>query len=297
MQDSTLPARPPRGPDAIQKLLRQLGLRKREDLLVLSRNNDPYYQGTPAHRRDAEWFAGLWREFGYTAGVHLRRVHYRLVVDGGRFPDGRPYENTLTCDRYLNRAGMNARVLGLLDPEAFADRRNAPPLMHVMPRLDEPEPACWWDVPGEEHLHQDAAALLWKVPKVWMGGLADPTFELPRAVADGYDYDPADQPALVEVWIEKSTMNDVLIPVCQQLNVNLLAGKGFQSITAVVALLRRAEAHHARRAHVLFISDFDPAGDRMPISVARQAQFWAEQLGIEVEVTVEEVALTADQVR
>jgi hypothetical protein len=27
----------------------------------------------------AKWFAELWRQFGYTTGVHLRRVHYQVI--------------------------------------------------------------------------------------------------------------------------------------------------------------------------------------------------------------------------
>ena len=46
-----------------------------------------------------------------------------------------------------------------------------------------------------------------------------------------------------------------------------------------------------------YVSDFDPAGDSMPVAVARQAQFWADQLGIGQRITVQPVALTRAQVR
>jgi hypothetical protein len=49
------------------------------DLLVLARQNDPFFAGSPAQERRAAWFAALWEQFGYTTGVHLRRVHYRVV--------------------------------------------------------------------------------------------------------------------------------------------------------------------------------------------------------------------------
>ena len=52
------------------------------DLLVLAPENDPYYAGGPperASRRNAELFAGLWERFGFITGVHLRRIHYRIV--------------------------------------------------------------------------------------------------------------------------------------------------------------------------------------------------------------------------
>ena len=54
---------------------------KTEDLMVLARNNDPFYVGTDAHWRDAEWFKNVWQNFEYQHGseIHLRRIHYRLI--------------------------------------------------------------------------------------------------------------------------------------------------------------------------------------------------------------------------
>jgi len=72
-----------------------------KDLLALHRTNDPFYYGSPADRQAAEWFAALWERFGFTTGVHLRRVHYRLVsqTDPAQRlrPDGTVYENTEAC--------------------------------------------------------------------------------------------------------------------------------------------------------------------------------------------------------
>jgi hypothetical protein len=63
----------------IWALKRQLK-RNVPDLLALSQQNDPFYVGgTKTTRAQAEWFAALWEEFEFTDGVHLRRIHYRLV--------------------------------------------------------------------------------------------------------------------------------------------------------------------------------------------------------------------------
>jgi hypothetical protein len=296
-----LPRTPPRGPDEHGRLARQLGLRSVTDLLVLSRQNDPFFKGTPAHWRDARWFAALWEHFEFDRGVHLRRVHYRAMTVGYPKLDGAPYANTEQDWKYLQAAGTAARILGLVDPEAFVDRRNTPPVRNVEPRLDDSVPERWWDLPGEEYLRSDVDDLRWSVPALnpdVLGWRAN--YRLPAPVVSGYDYQADDQSTLVEVWIEKSTMNDVLEPVCRNLNVNLLAGKGFQSLTAAIQLLRRAE-QHGKPAHVCYISDFDPAGVVMPVSIARQAQFWAAQLGIEAEgidaeLTLHPVVLTRDQV-
>jgi hypothetical protein len=66
------------GYDVIKALAKARRVRV-ADLLVLAEKNDPFYAGSPAQRAKAEWFAELWARFGYTTGVHLRRVHYRLV--------------------------------------------------------------------------------------------------------------------------------------------------------------------------------------------------------------------------
>jgi hypothetical protein len=49
------------------------------DMIALSPNNDPFYVGTPNDVATGEWFAELWNRFGYSNGVHLRRVHYQIV--------------------------------------------------------------------------------------------------------------------------------------------------------------------------------------------------------------------------
>ena len=292
-----LPRTPPRGPDEHGRLARQLGLRSVTDLLVLSRPNDPFFKGTPAHWRDARWFAGLWEHFGFAMGVHLRRVHYRAMTESYPKLDGTGYANTDQDWSYLTSAGTAARILGLVDAEVFVDRRNQPPIRNVEPREWPAAPELLWDLPGEEYLQEAADDLRWTVPSlnpdmlIWQQA----GYRLPRPVASGYGYTADDQSTLVEVWIEKSTMNDVLVPVCRDQDVNLLAGTGFQSITAAISLLRRAEQHD-KPAHVIYISDFDPAGVVMPVSIARQAQFWADQLGIDTPLTLHPLALTRQQV-
>ena len=66
------------GYEKIKKLAKE---RRRNitDLLVLARQNDPFFTGSATDKAMAEWFAELWRRFGYTTGVHLRRVHYQLI--------------------------------------------------------------------------------------------------------------------------------------------------------------------------------------------------------------------------
>ena len=96
---------------------------KTEDLMVLSRNNDPFYVGTDAHLRDAEWFKNVWHNFEYqnSSEIHLRRIHYRLISqeEPVLMPSGLPYVNTDKCWNYLATASKVSRWLNLVNPAAF----------------------------------------------------------------------------------------------------------------------------------------------------------------------------------
>jgi hypothetical protein len=305
----------PFGPEEHKATAAELGLPNVRELLVLAPGNDPLYKGTEADRRDAEWFADLWQRFGYTRGVHLRRAHYQVLSTGCQTSNGTAYENTEGCWAALCKAAAAARLLGLVDAEAFVDRRNPEPVVNRWPRTEPPEPG-WsrlydferpsWELPSAEppELPSGGSWMLpfvpyWALPEIEPQPVYWPRFEplpdQPGVEVTGYDYGPDDQPVLVEVWIEKSTMQDVLGPLCASLNINLVTGVGNQSITAAVRLLRRAE-RHGKPAHVLYVSDFDPAGEHMPAAVARQAQFWRDRLDVTEPLTLDPLVLTRGQV-
>jgi hypothetical protein len=42
------------------------------------------------------------------------------------------------------------------------------------------------------------------------------SFTLPDPIVTGYEYEWADQPVLIEVWIEKTAMDDILEPLCRR---------------------------------------------------------------------------------
>lgn len=55
---------------------------KVDDLLVLAQQNDPFYTGSPGRLEKAEWFAKVYKDMGSPRNVHIRRIHYALVVRG-----------------------------------------------------------------------------------------------------------------------------------------------------------------------------------------------------------------------
>lgn len=274
-----------RGYEALKHTAKELHL-KIPELLVLARQNDPFFCGTPTQTEMASWFADLWQRFGYTTGVHLRRVHYRLV-NGEKQPkkhNGEAYENTENCWTYLCDAGKQARYLGLVDAHAFEDRRNPDPVQNggygedFGPYLEKPD---WieFDLPS---INRNIA---WNL-----------SLRVPSMYVAGYDYGDSAQPYHVEVWAEKSSQNDVLLPVCQLYSVNLVTSLGYQSITSVVELLQRVSRSN-KPARVLYISDFDPAGDGMPVAVARQLEYWRSEYAPDAEIKLQPVVLTREQVQ
>lgn len=258
------------------------------DLIALAPQNDPFYTGRPAELAAAQWFAGNWHRFGYGNGVHLRRIHYQLVSQDppAQKPDGKPYENTENDWTYLCNASKYARYLELVPAGQFVDRRNPDAIIRANWHED-PVPEYWSEGGGWRGYHQlpDLPAL---------ADLPDALPDLPDLHLSGYD--GIQQPYHVEVWAEKTTMNDVLLPLCEQYSVNLVTGAGELSITAVIDFLERVQKAD-RPARILYVSDFDPAGLGMPISVARKVEFYQRKGGFDyLDIRLDPVVLTAEQV-
>ena len=261
--------------EQIKHLARETGQRV-TDLIPLAPQNDPFYTGTPGDWALAEWFAQLWQAFGYTNRVHIRRVHYQIVSQEPPvvMPNGLPYENTETCWNILNLASKAARYLQLVDPEAFVDRRNPEAVVYATHRRAEPE--------------------VWATSRLWGSQLRLPDFpDVPGYRVSGYE---PSQAFHLELWCEKSTMNDVLEPLCQHYGMNLQTGLGELSITATLALVHRLQ-EGGRPARIFYVSDFDPAGQSMPVSVSRKVEYFVRTLGLDVDVRVLPVILTLAQVQ
>ena len=274
-----------RGYEAIKDLSKGTGYRI-PDLLALAQQNDPFYAGSPAQRAKAEWFAELWQRFGYSGGVHLRRIHYRILSDANRAKhDGEPYQNTEACWDYLNAASRAARYLGLVSIDLFDDHRNPEAYINAGGATREQEPE-WWG----------GGASGWALPEIPTDLAADLDFSVYPPAVGGYDYSEDDQPYLLEVWVEKSTMDDVLLPVCRRLGANLSTSVGFQSITRVRDLLQRV-ARTGKPARVFYVSDYDPAGVSMPVQVARQVEYWLADYAPGADVKLTPLVLTYEQVR
>lgn len=291
----------------IKELAAEQGL-SINDLCALAPKNDPFYTGRPSEVTAATWFAEMWRRFGYSRGVHLRRVHYQVQaqdppvklpsplswmekVNGratGRQLVTDVYINNDRCWEFLTEAGKWARYLRLVPASAFVDRRNPEAVINAYYWDDQDATPGYrvtggWDDDGYE---------LPELPE--LSTMPDELPELPGFEVNGYE--GVQQPYHIEVWCEKSTMNDVLTPICSRYRTNFVTGLGEMSITAVLDFIRRVD-QAAKPARILYISDFDPAGMGMPISVARKIEYFQRNEGFDaLDIRLQPIVLTADQI-
>jgi hypothetical protein len=175
-------------------------------------------------------------------------------------PNGKPYANKDADWIEMQAGSKNARYLDLVDPTLFVERRSPEAHVYATHRAT-PEPGA--------------------------------VFDEGRWYATGFDYDPADQPVTCEVLIEKSTMHDILDPLCRELGINLVTGVGFSSITREIELLTQRTQKPTR---LFYVSDYDKAGHHMPVAVARQIQFWRTKYAPQWDVKLTPLVLTPAQI-
>lgn len=250
------------------------------ELYALAPQNDPFYADAPARKKAAEWFADLWHRMGLSAGVHLRRIHYRLVSQAEpiRMVDGTPYLNTERCWQMLLGASKAARYLNFVPASCFVDRRNDEPIVHLTIRN-----ALGYLTTDFTSLSQAGEELLRISEMPWHPelSLVSPTV--------GQQYH-------LEIWAEKTTVNDVLVPLAQRYGLNIVTGSGELSLTACELVLERVRMS-GRPVRILYISDFDPAGMSMPVAVARKIEFLHRRSGLNLDIQVRPVVLTVEQCR
>ncbi len=254
--------------DSIKVSAKNLGLRV-TDLLALAPQNDPFYAGTPAGREQAQWFADIWKRARYFRGVHLRRVHYWIVSQSPAvlLPNGKPYENTENCWKYLDQASKMARYLSLIGLDDIIDNKNPPP--HIYAPYSDDTPTYSIETPEIDD------------PYIYIYGIENVNA----------------QPYHLEVWCEKSTMNDVLLPVCQRYHANLATFEGEVSVTACKDLVRRISTSGGKPTRLWYISDFDPAGNSMPVAQSRKVEWVLQHEGHPFDVQIASLALTIEQIQ
>jgi hypothetical protein len=265
--------------DSLKALAKDIG-EPITNLLALSPNNDPFYDSA-GRRRHAEWFAAIWADHG-AAGTHLRRLHYQLISTTTLTrPDGRRYQNTETDWQLLCKASLTARYLDLVPFDCLIDQRNDEPMFFAANMDADPdreiEVSC--AVSGGQP-YVGEVEVPNRPPLPWL------------SLNAGYPV----QKYIIEVWIEKSTQNDWLVPLCRRRGVNLVVGIGEQSETRSRELALRS-AKYGAPVRIIYLSDLDPGGRSMPKAVARKVEFTIAKFDLDVDLQLIPLALTPDQCR
>jgi hypothetical protein len=201
------------------------GVRIRE-YLVSGPQGDPFYVGQPAHREAVEWLTALWPRLGYGTSqrVHDRRMHYRIMslsAPAVTLPDGTPYDTAHgeKCWLYLQHACQWARYLKEIDFSQIEDRRN---------------PAAMGSGWQEEATTDPNVTVYGTRP---MSPLEYVAFPEPP------EYDIAGltsrQRYHLEVWAEKTTMNDILAPWCEHHHAWLVTASGEMTVSGAYDAVRR----------------------------------------------------------
>ena len=251
------------------------------ELTVLSRPRDPYRVGgrEDAHV-DGRWFADALKQ-ALTAGgryrqsIHLRGIHYAAVELGLSKPNGSPYRNTDEDWTWLHDDAAKAgRWLGYADWDQVVDGRNDPPVI----RLHEEDP---------KRPHSGVYT-----GRVTVGVPVDLT---PRAAVAGL---VSTQPFRLVFFGEKTSLEAELAPLADRFEADLFLPSGEASDSMVYALAKAIAGDECgRRAVILYLSDCDPAGWQMAVSVARKLQALGDLRFPDLDCELRPIALTPEQVR
>ncbi len=210
------------GYDEINRLAKERG-KTVSDLIALTFHNDPFYAEQAGRVVAAKWFAEQYEREKFKAGVHVRRIHYRLISrEGQKDWRGKDYMNTTACWQALLAASKDARYLGTVPLADFDDRRNPTAI------------ATGVDLPRDPKLNPanvDASGLN-------LGDLVLPSLYINAA-------DRPAQPYHCEIWCEKSTMRDILDLIGARYGVTRVYSLGEISLTGCIKLILGRVARNA----------------------------------------------------
>lgn len=118
--------------------------------------------------------------------------------------------------------------------------------------------------------------------------------EIVDAAARGFRINKwEDQPWHIEVMVEKDALSGVLEPVCQELDINFSANKGYSSSSTMYEAGKRLErlATEGKEICILYFGDHDPSGIDMTRDVTERLEMFSYG-----RLKVDRLALNMDQV-
>jgi hypothetical protein len=194
---------------------------------------------------------------GYSEGITIRQLYYRLVAAHGMTNDIIHYKRTV-------EAVVAARWAGTIDFDQIIDRERS------MSGSTEADTKVLSDEieTGKEQI------------RAWMEN-----YRLERW---------SNQPKYIEVWIEKKALQGVFEAPCREYRVGLAPCKGYSSLTFIHDAKYRFEraAANGKELHILYFGDYDPSGKDIPRSLEANVR----RMGVDINVH-SDIALTEAQIR
>ena len=246
-----------------------------KDLIVLAPQNDPYYIGTLTEARHAGWIAeivkGFLRERGRTR-VHDRAIHYYVLSKNIKRPIGKSKWQVFKGDSndfaWVMKSIQNARILGYLHWTCIEDKKNPEIIQN----------ARYW--------RHDSFEDIPITPEEITKTIAEKFYLLNPQLQQAYH---------VELWTEKTTINDILEPIGKEYGVNIQSFSGQSTSTKIFELIDRISGID-KPVRILYISDYDEYGHNMPVSCGRKIQWFLDTLNSGLDVKLEKILLTREQV-
>ena len=188
------------------------------DLTALSPQNDPYRLDTPTFHTEGAWLAEQMVNLRLAhRRIHLRGLHYALVSTSGLVkPNGDLYRNTEKDWLWLqSSAAKAARWLRYVRFDPITDERNSPPVIKV--KATEPVETFVYIGDGIE--------------------ITVPDLEDMRPTV-GISNFGARQPYHLVVYGEKTSLADVLMPLCERYDADLYLPSGEISDTLLYQMAK-----------------------------------------------------------
>jgi len=146
-----------------------------------------------------------------------------------------------------------------------------------------------WQIPWQAITDETRPAVQWQV---WPDAKHFIDDEMDRFLK-GYRRDlTQSQPAYLEVFAEKLTVESIIRPICAEYGLPYMIGRGFPSIDARHELAQRFRASGKNRMILLILTDYDPDGEGIATSLVGSLR---EDFNLR-HVEAVKVALTHQQV-
>jgi hypothetical protein len=243
-----------------------------DELTVMSPKRDPFRLDVEEMRAAGQWFADHHAKH-IGEEKHLREIHYVLgSLNLVKPKNGGIYRNRWPDWRWLiNTAAKAARWLGFVAFADVIDARNPPPTLNRLPRREgEPEGEIYFQLP---------------VP--------DEMSVRPDPVLSQFT---AEQPCALAIFSEKNSPDPVVRPIAERFKADWYPSIGDMVDRRLWEIASSAD-QDGRKLILFTLSDCDPAGYGMPITVARKLQAIKVLEFPDLEFEVVRIGLTPAQVK